>query len=112
MWSFLLAEIAILNPTLRNHEIINLIYDKLYANEKDIPLFLRNIIRGYTHFMYEYVSEYLIQNYHIQLDFKNTIDDTVLKDAIKFITIDNFMKYNKTTMKKYFKNPGSITLSL
>ena len=112
MWSFLLAEIAILNPTLRNHEIINLIYDKLYANEKDLHLFLRNIIRGYTHFMYEYVSEYLIQNYHIQLDFKNTIDDTVLKDAIKFITIDNFMKYNKTTMKKYFKNPGSITLSL
>jgi hypothetical protein len=112
MWSFLIAEIAILNPTLRNHEIINLIYDKLYANEKDVPLFLRNTIRGYIHFMYQYVSDYLLQNYDIQVDFKHEIEYPVLIDIIKLITTDNFMKYNKTTTKKYFRNPGSITLSL
>jgi hypothetical protein len=112
MWSFLIAELAILNPTLRNYELINTIYDKLYANEQNIPLFLRNTIRGYIHFMYEYVSEYLIQNYNIRIDFKHTIPDEILQDTIKVITFDNFIKYNKTTMKTYFKNPGSITLSL
>ena len=112
MWSFLIAEIAILNPTLRNHEIVNTIYNKLYANEKNIPLFLRNTIRGYTHFMYEYVSEYLQQNYQIHLDFKNTISNAVLNSTSWRLAVDNFMKYNKTTMKKYFNTPGSISLSL
>lgn len=112
MWSFLIAEIAILNPTLRNYEITNTIYDKLYENKKNIPVFLRNTIRGYIHFMYEYVSDYLMQNYQIRLDFKNTIDPQILHNTVRLITTDNFVKYNKTTTKKYFANPGSITLSL
>lgn len=57
MWSFLFAELALLNPSISSKDILDQIFRLL--DSKDGAQFLSNVIRGYVSILGEGISMYL-----------------------------------------------------
>ena len=95
LWSLFFAELSFLNPKMRNYEILNKVYEMLDKNNKKDGLFIRNIIRGYLHFMYICISKYISDNYDLNYDFND-------RDFLKKFVSNPKLK-NKILRKIYKK---------
>lgn len=118
LWSLFFAELSFLNPKLRNYEILNKVYELLDNNNKKDGLFIRNIIRGYLHFMYICISKYISDNYSLNYDFndphflKSFISNPKLKHKIvrniyKQIENQEFLNYYGVDFNDYFNNTNA-----
>jgi hypothetical protein len=58
MWSFLFAELALLNPTMTSRDILDEIF-RLLDRDRDAPRYLLGVIRGYVSILGEEISIYL-----------------------------------------------------
>lgn len=119
LWSLFFAELSFLNPKLRNYEILNKVYELLDKNNKKDGLFLRNIIRGYLHFMYICISKYISDNYDLNYDFndadflKSFVSNTKFKTKIvnkiyKKIENQDFLNYYGVDFDDYFNHTTDI----
>ena len=88
-------------------------------NNKKDGLFLRNIIRGYLHFMYICISKYISDNYDLNYDFndadflKSFVSNTKFKTKIvnkiyKKIENQDFLNYYGVDFDDYFNNTTDI----
>lgn len=80
MWSFLIAELALTNPTMSVDDILKYLVSKVPTSKEE---FLRNTIRGYTHYMYESLSALLKDKYNIDLDLTQKVDKPKILGVIK-----------------------------
>jgi hypothetical protein len=83
MWSFLIAEMALSNPTISLDSILRYLTKKIPSVNGD--LFLRNTIRGYTHYIYLSLSTFLKDKYNIDLDLTQKVDKPKILGVIKEI---------------------------
>ena len=81
VWSFLIAEMALSNPTMSTDDILRYLHDKLATPEKN--LFLRNVIRGYIHYLYLSLSTFLKDKYNIDLDLTQKVEKSKILQVIK-----------------------------
>lgn len=115
LWSLFFAELSFLNPKMRNYEILNKVYELLDNHNKKDGLFIRNIIRGYLHFMYICISKYIFFNYDLNYDFKDPnflrsfisnkkLKDKIIRDIYKKIENQEFLNYYGVDFNEYFNN--------
>lgn len=115
LWSLFFAELSFLNPKMRNYEILNKVYELLDKNNKKDGFFIRNIIRGYLHFMYICITKYILFNYDLNYDFNDVnflrtfVSNTKLKNKIvgdiyKKIENQEFLNYYGVDFNEYFNN--------
>lgn len=69
MWSFLFAELSLLNPSVSSRDILSQIYRLLES--KDQSRFLTNVIRGYVSMLGEGVSMYLSEYINNEFTIEN-----------------------------------------
>ena len=114
MWSIFMAEMALMNPTMRNYEIIDKVYTWLDRDNNKNPEYLTNVIRGYYHFVHKYMTEHLKTVYNMNIDVSNEVPSDVLSNIYKEINKNEFVKYNGMEVKDYFdkKDTASLTLSI
>lgn len=117
LWSLFFAELSFLNPKMRNYEILNKVYELLDNNNKKDGLFIRNIIRGYLHFMYICISKYLLYHYDLNYDFNDAqflrsfisnpkFKNKMLSNIYKKIENQEFFNYYGVDFHDYFNNPS------
>jgi hypothetical protein len=119
LWSLFFAELSFLNPKMRNYEILNKVYEMLDKNNKKDGLFIRNIIRGYLHFMYICISEYISDNYDLNYDFNDRnflkkfvsnpkLKNKILRKIYKKIENQEFLDYYGVDFNEYFNNTNDM----
>lgn len=119
LWSLFFAELSFLNPKMRNYEILNKVYELLDKHNKKDGLFIRNIIRGYLHFMYICISKYISENYNLTYDFNDAkflrsfisnpkLKNKIVRDIYKKIENQEFLNYYGVDFNDYFNNPTDI----
>jgi hypothetical protein len=81
MWSFLIAEMALANPAMSTDDILQYLLSKITKTNQN--LFLRNIIRGYIHYLYESLSAFLKDKYNIDLDLTQKVEKSKILNVIK-----------------------------
>jgi hypothetical protein len=96
MWSFLVAELALLNPTMSTDDILRYLNARLASSEKG--LFLRNVIRGYIHYLYQSLSKFLKEKYNIDLDLTKKMDNAQITQVLK--EMDRVYNEPKTQAKE------------
>ena len=69
MWSFLFAELALLNPNISSRDILDQIFRLL--DTKDGPRFLTNVIRGYVSMLGDGISMYLSEYVNNEFTIEN-----------------------------------------
>jgi hypothetical protein len=115
LWSLFFAELSFLNPKMRNYEILNKVYELLDQHNKKDGLFIRNIIRGYLHFMYICISKYISDNYDLPYNFNDAnflkefvsnpkLKNNILKKLYKKIENQEFLNYYGVDFNDYFNN--------
>lgn len=114
MWSIFMAEMALMNPTMRNREIIDKVYTWLERDNNKNPEYLTNLIRGYYHFVHKYMKEHLKTVYNMDIDMASEFPPGIIMNICKEINKNDFVKYNGMEVKDYFnkKDSTSITLSI
>ena len=112
MWSIFMAEMVLMNPTLRNHEIIDKIYKWMEQDNNKNPVYLSNIIRGYFHFVHKYINEHLKIKYNVNIDSSKEIPYIYLDRIYKEINKNDFVKYNGMEVQDYFDKKDSASLKL
>jgi hypothetical protein len=115
MWTLFFAEVVLLNQDLTSREILDKIYSELFDNHPNLSLYLRNVIRGYLHYMYEYTQQELEQRYGINIDDINLKTETKAKkfqNALKTIDVNVFTKYNGVGVYEYFEKADTPSIVL
>ena len=114
MWSIFMAEMALMNPTLRNYEITDKVFDWLNSNNNKNSEYLTNVIRGYYHFVHKYMNNHLKKVYNINFDVSKENPPGIITKICREISNNEFVKYNGSEVKDYFnkKDSASITLSI
>lgn len=104
MWSFLVAEMALANPAMSTDDILQYLLSKITKTNQN--LFLRNIIRGYTHYLYESLSAFLKEKYNIDLDLTQKIEESKMRDII--LELEKVYNEPKTQAKETIPVPAPV----
>lgn len=112
MWSAFFAELVLLNPTIDSNQLLTTILSKI-KEKPQYNLYVRNIIRGYVHTIYEGLNNILKENLGMNI-IEIQKQELTKEQAIlieKYIESDfekiNQMKFDDTT-----RNPISIEISI
>ena len=104
MWSFLVAEMALANPAMSTDDILQYLLSKITKTNQN--LFLRNIIRGYTHYIYESLSAFLKEKSNIDLDLTQEIEESKMRDII--LELEKVYNEPKTQAKETIPVPAPV----
>ena len=114
MWSIFYAELCLLNPSMSGSKILKLILG--WIKEKKNFMYVRNIIRGYIHKIYEDTAEIIKRRFNMSMiEFQNkTITNIVDNEytlLYKYI-LEEYRNINKVSFFDNVIRDNSISISL
>jgi hypothetical protein len=114
MWSVFFAEIVILNPSYDSKQLLYAIIT--WINKKPAnSMFVRNIIRGYIHIVYNELNDILKNKLHIDIIElqSNAYELNGSKfNKLQMYIADEFKKINSKSLNKEFTHSPSISISI
>ena len=105
LWSLFFAELVLLNPTLNSVEISNQLFEWLDSDPNRNGLFVKNIIRGYLHYMLKYSQDLIKKEYGMdykQFDLRTSTNRAKYLELLKKIDQDVFTRFNQMNVHDYF----------
>ena len=107
LWSLFFAELVLINPSLNSVEISNQLFEWLDSDPNRNGLFVKNIIRGYLHYMLKYSQDLIKKEYGMdykQFDLRTSTNRAKYLELLQKIDQDVFTRFNQMNVHDYFDN--------